>query len=44
LTARYADELCAAGGDWQSRHLPRAASPAVEREWLETLTREFSRT
>ncbi|MFM7073325.1 MAG: FAD-linked oxidase C-terminal domain-containing protein, partial [Planctomycetota bacterium] len=44
LTARYAAALCEAGGDWQCRHLPRGTSQPIERDWLETLTREFSRT
>lgn len=44
LTARHAAALCEAGGDWQSRHLPRGTSQPIERDWLETLTCEFSRT
>jgi hypothetical protein len=44
LTARHAAALCEAGGDWQSRHLPRGTFQPIERDWLETLTREFSRT
>ncbi len=44
LTARHAAALCEAGGDWQSRHVPRSTMQPLEREWLETLTREFSRT
>jgi glycolate oxidase subunit GlcD len=44
LTTRHAAQLFETGGDWQSRHLPRTATQPLERDWLETLTREFSRT
>jgi glycolate oxidase subunit GlcD len=37
IIQRYSQGLLEAGGDWQSRHVPRQAPTGVEAEWLERL-------
>jgi hypothetical protein len=39
----HAKPLHDSGGDWHSRHLPRAAAQRVEAQWLSVLTTEFSK-
>ena len=44
IVQSHARPLHDSGGDWHSRHLPRAAAHGVEAQWLSVLTTEFSKT
>jgi len=42
IIERCSKEIQAAGGDWQSRHIPSTAPSGVEVQWLQQLEQEFA--
>lgn len=42
IIERWSPAVIEAGGDWQSRHVPRPAPHGVEAEWITLLEQEFA--